>query len=87
MSEYWVKSVDLDKNACFVQIFFLYLHPKLKCIFILGMDKLIGRERECEELKWALDSSGALAVITVTVINGELDGWITKHRIDYRMAS
>jgi hypothetical protein len=51
------------------------------------MDKLIGRERECEELKWALDSSGALAVITVTVINGELDGWITKHRIDYRMAS
>ena len=50
-------------------------------------DLVVAARQKHNGMSWSKNGSGALAVITVTVINGELDGWITKHRIDYRMAS
>ena len=50
-------------------------------------DLVVAARQKHNGMSWSKNGSGALAVITVTVINGELDGWITKHRIDYWMAS
>ena len=50
-------------------------------------DLVVAARQKHNGMSWSKNGSGALAVITVTVINGELDRWMTKHRIDYRMAS
>ena len=50
-------------------------------------DLVVAARQKHNGMSWSRKGSGALAVITATMINGELDGWITKHKIDYRMAS
>lgn len=50
-------------------------------------DLVVATRQKHNGMSWSRNGSGALAVITATMINGELDGWMTKHRIDYRMAS
>lgn len=50
-------------------------------------DLVVAARQKHNGMSWSKNGSGALAVITATMINGELDGWITKHRISYRMAS
>ncbi len=50
-------------------------------------DLVVAARQKHNGMSWSKNGSGALAVITVTVINGELDRWMTKHRICYRMAS
>ena len=50
-------------------------------------DLVVAARQKHNGMSWSKNGSGALAVITATMINGELDGWMTKHRIDYRMAS
>jgi hypothetical protein len=50
-------------------------------------DLVVAARQKHNGMSWSKNGSGALAVITATMINGELDRWMTKHRIDYRMAS
>ena len=50
-------------------------------------DLVVAARQKHNGMSWSKNGSGALAVITVTMINAELDRWMTKHRIDYRMAS
>ena len=50
-------------------------------------DLVVAARQKHNGMSWSKNGSGALAVITATMINRELDRWMTKHRIDYRMAS
>ena len=50
-------------------------------------DLVVAARQKHNGMSWSKNGSGALAVITATMINGELDRWMTKYRIDYRMAS
>ena len=53
--------MDLDKNRLFNQKEVVFLRKKGKPME--NTDKLIGRERECEELRWAMDSNRSELVI------------------------
>ena len=50
-------------------------------------DMVVATRQKHNGMSWSRKGSGALAVITATMINGEMEGWMTKRRIDYRMAS
>lgn len=50
-------------------------------------DLVVAARQKHNGMSWSRNGSGALAVITATMINGEMEGWMTKHRICYRMAS
>ena len=50
-------------------------------------DLVVATRQKHNGMSWSRKGSGALAVITATIINGELKEWMTNHRINYRMAS
>ena len=50
-------------------------------------DLVVATRQKHNGMSWSRKGSGALAVITATMINGELKEWGTNHRINYRMAS
>ena len=50
-------------------------------------DLVVATRQKHNGMSWSRKGSGALAVITATMINGELKEWMTNHRINYRMAS
>ena len=50
-------------------------------------DLVVATRQKHNGMSWSRNGSGALAVITATMINGELEEWVTKRRICYRMAS
>ena len=50
-------------------------------------DLVVANRQKHNGMAWSRNGSGALAIITATMINGEMDGWIAGHRIEYRMAS
>ena len=50
-------------------------------------DMVVATRQKHNGMSWSRKGSGALAVITATMINGEMEGWMTKRRIYYRMAS
>ena len=49
-------------------------------------DLVVATRQKHNGMSWSRIGSGALAVISATMINGELKGWMTEHRISYRMA-
>lgn len=53
--------MDLDKNVFFQSKRSRFFAAKMKPME--NTDKLIGRERECEELRWAMDSNRSELVI------------------------
>ena len=50
-------------------------------------DLVVATRQKHNGMSWSRNGSGALAVITATMINGEMEEWLTKRRIEYRMAS
>jgi hypothetical protein len=50
-------------------------------------DLVVATRQKHNGMSWSRNGSGALAIITATMINGEMEGWMTKRRICYRMAS
>ena len=50
-------------------------------------DLVVATRQKHNGMSWSRRGSGALAVITATIINGEMEGWMTMHRIGFRMAS
>ena len=50
-------------------------------------DLVVATRQKHNGMSWSRNGSGALAVISATMINGEMEGWLTKRRIEYRMAS
>ena len=50
-------------------------------------DLVVATRQKHNGMSWSRRGSGALAIITATMINGEMDEWMTKRRICYRMAS
>ena len=50
-------------------------------------DLVVATRQKHNGMSWSRKGSGALAVITATMINRELKEWMTNHRINYRMAS
>ena len=50
-------------------------------------DIVVATRQKHNGMSWSRNGSGALAVISATMINGELKEWMTEHRISYRMAS
>ena len=50
-------------------------------------DLVVATRQKHNGMSWSRNGSGALAVITATMINGEMERWLTKRRICYRMAS
>ena len=50
-------------------------------------DLVVATRQKHNGMSWSRNGSGALAVITATMINGEMEGWMAKRRIFYRMAS
>ena len=49
-------------------------------------DLVVATRQKHKGMSWSKKGSGALAIITATMINGELREWMTKHSIDYKMA-
>ena len=50
-------------------------------------DLVVATRQKHNGMSWSRKGSGALAIITATIINGEMEGWITEGKISYRMAS
>ena len=50
-------------------------------------DLVVATRQKHNGMSWSRKGSGALAVITATMINGEMERWVAKRRICYRMAS
>jgi hypothetical protein len=50
-------------------------------------DLVVATRQKHNGMSWSRKGSGALAVITATMINGEMEGWMAGHTISYRMAS
>jgi hypothetical protein len=50
-------------------------------------DLVVATRQKHNGMSWSRNGSGALAIITATMINGEMEEWLTKRRIEYRMAS
>lgn len=50
-------------------------------------DLVVAARQKHNGMSWSRNGSGALAIITATMINGEMEGWLKEHRISYRMAS
>ena len=50
-------------------------------------DLVVATRQKHNGMSWSRNGSGALAIISATMINGELKEWMTEHRISYRMAS
>ena len=50
-------------------------------------DLVVATRQKHNGMSWSKNGSGALAIISATMINGELKDWMTEHRISYRMAS
>lgn len=50
-------------------------------------DLVVATRQKHNGMSWSRKGSGALAIITATIINGEMEGWITERKISYRMAS
>ena len=50
-------------------------------------DLVVATRQKHNGMSWSRKGSGALAIITATMINGEMEGWMTEHTINYRMAS
>ena len=48
-------------------------------------DLVVATRQKHNGMSWSRKGSGALAVITASIINGEMEGWLTVHRINYRM--
>ena len=49
-------------------------------------DLVVATRQKHNGMSWSRKGSGALAIIAATMINGEMKGWMTGHRIEYRMA-
>ena len=49
-------------------------------------DLVVATRQEHNGMSWSRKGSGALAIITAAIINGEMEGWITEGKISYRMA-
>ena len=50
-------------------------------------DLVVAARQKHNGMSWSRKGSGALAIITTTMINGEMEGWMTERKISYRMAS
>ena len=50
-------------------------------------DLVVATRQKHNGMSWSRKGSGALAIITAAIINGEMEGWITERKISYRMAS
>jgi len=50
-------------------------------------DLVVATRQKHNGMSWSRRGSGALAIITATMINGEMEGWMAGHTISYRMAS
>jgi hypothetical protein len=50
-------------------------------------DLVVATRQKHNGMSWSRKGSGALAIITATMINGEMEGWMAGHTINYRMAS
>ena len=50
-------------------------------------DLVVATRQKHNGMSWSKKGSGALAIITATMMNGEMEGWMTERRISYRMAS
>ena len=50
-------------------------------------DLVVATRQKHNGMSWSRKGSGALAIITATMINGEMERWMTEHTINYRMAS
>lgn len=50
-------------------------------------DLVVATRQKHNGMSWSRKGSGALAIITATIINGEMERWITERKINYRMAS
>ena len=50
-------------------------------------DLVVATRQKHNGMSWSRKGSGALAIITATMINGEMEGWMTERKISYRMAS
>ena len=48
-------------------------------------DLVVATRQKHNGMSWSRKGSGALAVITASIINGEMEGWLKVHRINYRM--
>ena len=53
----------------------------------MANDLVVATRQKHNGMSWSKRGSGALAIITATMINGEMEGWIAGHTINYRMAS
>ena len=49
-------------------------------------DLVVANRQKHNGMSWSIKGSGALAVITATMINGEMDTWLKERKINYRMA-
>ena len=49
-------------------------------------DLVVAARQKHNGMSWSRKGSGALAIITTTMINGEMEGWMTERKISYRMA-
>lgn len=49
-------------------------------------DLVVATRQKHNGMSWSRKGSGALAIITATMINGEMEGWMDGHTISYRMA-
>ena len=50
-------------------------------------DLVVATRQKHNGMSWSRKGSGALAVITATMINGELKEWMTQNKISYRMVA
>ena len=48
-------------------------------------DLVVAMRQKHNGMAWSEKGSSALAVITASMINGEIEEWITKQKISYRM--
>lgn len=50
-------------------------------------DIVVATRQKHNGMSWSKDGSGALAIITATKVNGELDYWITKGEIAFKLVA
>lgn len=49
-------------------------------------DLVVANRQKHNGMSWSIKGSGSLAVITASMINGEMDTWLKERRISFRMA-
>jgi len=48
-------------------------------------DIVVATRQKNNGMSWSMSGSGALAAITVAKVNGELDNWITKGKVAFKL--